>query len=70
MTLLFLGFINVSCMAVMEFMTPGWRSLANMVGPMGEGIILLSILGYYIRPWRKLYLTTLTPFILIVPLYL
>lgn len=57
-------------MTVIEFMTPKWRSLANVVGLMGEGVILLSVLGAYIKPWRKLYLATLFPYVLIIPLYL
>lgn len=66
----FVGFINVSCMAVMEFMTPKWRSLANMAGPMGEGFILLAVMGYFIRPWRMLYLASLWPYLLMIPIFL
>ncbi|CAL8116537.1 unnamed protein product [Orchesella dallaii] len=65
----FCGCINVSSMAVMEFMTPKYRSLSNCLGPMGEGVMLLSLIAYFIRPWRLLYLATLIPYILIIPIY-
>ncbi|ODN00544.1 Organic cation transporter 1 [Orchesella cincta] len=65
----FCGCINVSSMAVMEFMTPKWRSLSNCLGPMGEGVMLLSCIAYFIRPWRLLYLATAVPYVLIIPIY-
>lgn len=53
----------------MEFMPPKQRSLSTAVGPTGEGIMILSILAYFFRPWRTLYWITVAPFLLAVPIY-
>lgn len=50
----------------MEFMPKRFRSLANCIGPLGEGVMILSVMSYYIRPWRTLYWMTTMPFALIV----
>ncbi|OXA60960.1 solute carrier family 22 member 13 [Folsomia candida] len=59
-------FINVTGAGVMEFMPPKFRSLANCIGPLGEGIMILSVISYYVRPWRTLYWITTAPFVLII----
>lgn len=56
-------------MAAIEFMPPEKRSLSSAVGPTGEGIMILSILAYFFRPWRMLYWITVAPFSLIFLIY-
>lgn len=61
--------MNVTLVAVVEVMPTRWRSFSNCIGPTGEGLMILSVLSYFIRPWRTLYLVTLAPFGLIVIIY-
>ncbi|XP_021946577.2 organic cation transporter-like protein [Folsomia candida] len=63
------AYINITCMAAIEFMPPEKRSLSSAVGPTGEGIMILSILAYFFRPWRMLYWITVAPFSLIFLIY-
>lgn len=61
--------MNVTLVGVVEVMPTKWRSLSNCIGPTGEGIMILSLLAYLIRPWRTLYWATVAPFVLIVVIY-
>ncbi|XP_021957175.1 organic cation transporter protein [Folsomia candida] len=63
------SFMNVTLVGVVEVMPTKWRSLSNCIGPTGEGIMILSLLAYLIRPWRTLYWATVAPFVLIVVIY-
>ncbi|CAG7822329.1 unnamed protein product [Allacma fusca] len=45
----------------MEFLTPKWRTMCGAMGPWGEGLMTLSLLAYYFRPWRELCLVTAAP---------
>ncbi|CAG7826475.1 unnamed protein product [Allacma fusca] len=47
----------------MEFLTPNFRRVASAVSPIGEAIMLLGLLGYFIRPWRSLVWAKCIPFL-------
>lgn len=64
------GYMTINGIYSMEFLTPKWRQLAGCLGPLGEGIILLSILAYFIQPWRILIWTVASPFLTIIPIAL
>jgi hypothetical protein len=57
------GFVMCSGTFAMEFMTPKWRVVCSSVGPLGEGIMLLGVLGYYFQDsWRSLLWASVIPF--------
>ncbi|CAG7716370.1 unnamed protein product [Allacma fusca] len=62
----FSGFLGVTSVYSMEFLTPGWRAWSSGLSPMGIGIMTLGLLAYLIRTWRTLVWATLLPFFGIV----
>ncbi|CAG7822127.1 unnamed protein product [Allacma fusca] len=62
----FSGFLGITSVYSMEFLTPGWRAWSSGLSPMGIGIMTLGILAYLIRTWRTLVWATLLPFFGIV----
>ncbi|CAG7832469.1 unnamed protein product [Allacma fusca] len=64
----FCGFLSISAIYAMEFLTPQYRVLAS-VGPFGEGIMLLGLVAYLIRPWRSLVWVTILPFFAIAAIF-
>ncbi|CAG7729670.1 unnamed protein product [Allacma fusca] len=62
----FAGYILISAIYSMEFHTTEYRQVCGSVGPWGEGVMLLGLLAYLIRPWRHLCWATTVPFLLIL----
>jgi len=61
--------MNVTLVGVVEVMPPKYRSLSNCIGPTGEGLMILSVMAYFIRPWRNLFWWSILPFSLILIIY-
>ncbi|ODM92986.1 Solute carrier family 22 member 21 [Orchesella cincta] len=59
------GFMGLSTIYPMEFLTPKYRMLTGGVGPWGEGIMLLALLSYHFTEWRTLVWITALPFVLV-----
>ncbi|CAL8092517.1 unnamed protein product [Orchesella dallaii] len=59
------GFMGLSTIYPMEFLTPKYRMLTGGVGPWGEGIILLALLANYFTEWRTLVWITALPFVFV-----
>jgi len=55
------GYLSLNGIYTMEFLTPAWRQLGGCLGPLGEGVIILAILAYFIQPWRLLMVATTLP---------
>ncbi|OXA44164.1 solute carrier family 22 member 15-like [Folsomia candida] len=60
------GFMGMSTIYPLEFMTPNYRLLIGSVGPWGEGIMLFALLAYYVAPWRSLLFYSALPFIFVI----
>ncbi|CAG7727980.1 unnamed protein product [Allacma fusca] len=60
------GFMGMSTIYPMEFLTPKWRQLCGSVGPWGEGVMLLALMAYFWRNWRQFLWISCLPFILVI----
>ncbi|XP_021952032.2 organic cation transporter protein [Folsomia candida] len=63
------GYFSLNGIYTMEFLTPRWRQLGGCLGPLGEGLMILGVLAYFIRPWRLLLWATTFPFVTVLFVY-